>query len=352
MASFKRKAGKPPQQKLKRIVATRYWRVEMGTLKDQLYHILIESMESGSLETGLVLLESNISELFKISRSPVRQTLERLHNEGKISRFDGRGYLVGSQPSDVIRRQLTEKDFAQSSGKMAVRRTDSWRKFAEEIERDIVLCSMLGRMELNELKLAKFLDVSRTTTQKILLHLQSLGVVENNKYSSWTVVPLDDDRLHQLYEARQQLEPFMIAQATEKLPSADIKRYIDRLDSAENQYPNIRGELLDELENDLHQHAMIAGGNDEIVTMLQRTRPILLISKHLLGSKIDFPQSDPFFDEHREVFSLMLSRKPTQARHSLFKHLTASESKVQHRLEQFRDNPEVDIPEYLRSPGG
>ena len=59
-----------------------------------------------------------------------------------------------------------------------------------------------------------------------------------------------------------------------------------------------------------------------------------------------------FFDEHREVFSLMLSRKPTQARHSLFRHLTASESKVQHRLEQFRDNPEVDIPEYLRSPGG
>ena len=53
----------------------------MGTLKDQLYHILTESMESGSLETGLVLLESNISELFKISRSPVRQTLERLHNE-------------------------------------------------------------------------------------------------------------------------------------------------------------------------------------------------------------------------------------------------------------------------------
>ncbi|MCH4813636.1 GntR family transcriptional regulator [Vreelandella neptunia] len=319
----------------------------MGTLKDQLYHILVESMECGHLETGLVLLESNISEIFKLSRSPVRQTLARLHDEEKISRFDGRGYLVGNQPKEVIRRQITEKDFSLAGGEVSVRRIDSWRKFAEEIERDIVYCSMLGRMELNELKLAKSLDVSRTTTQKILLYLQSLGLVENNKYSSWTVVPLDDDRLHQLYAARQQLEPFMIAQATGRLPDSDIKRYIERLDSAENQYPNIQGRLLDELENDLHQHAMVAGGNDEVVTMLQRTRPILLISKHLLGGKIDFPQSDPFFDEHREVFSLMLLRKSEQARKSLFRHLTASESKVQHRLEQFRDNPEVKIPEYL-----
>jgi len=318
------------------------------TLKDQLYEALLRSMASGHLEPGLVLLEGNIAAIFGMSRSPVRQTLGRLHQEGAISRFEGRGFLVGREPRAVVRRSLTAADFRAAGGQASVRRTDSWRALAEKVEHDIVLCSMKGRLELNELQLAKSLDVSRATTYRILLQLQSLGVVEKIKYSSWNVVPLDDERLHQLYDARRQLEPFMIARACERISDAAIQRYLDRLDQAQARYPEIQASQLDALENDLHHEALEYGGNSEILIMLQRTRPILLISKHLLGGEIELPPGDPFFAAHRQVFEAMQSRCPAIAGSALHQHLEASESLVQERLANFRHAGELREPGYLR----
>lgn len=318
------------------------------TLKDQLYDALLRSMASGHLEPGLVLLEGNIAEIFGMSRSPVRQTLGRLHQEGAISRFEGRGFLVGREPHSVVRRSLTAADFRAAGGRASVRRTDSWRALAEKVEHDIVLCSMKGRLELNELQLAKSLDVSRATTYRILLQLQSLGVVEKIKYSSWNVVPLDDERLHQLYEARRQLEPFMIARACDRIPDAAVRRYLDRLDQAQARYPEVQASQLDALENDLHHEALEHGGNAEILIMLQRTRPILLVSKHLLGGKIELPPGDPFFAAHRQVFEAMQSRRPALAGSALHQHLEASESLVQERLANFRHTGELEAPGYLR----
>lgn len=318
------------------------------TLTDQLYSALKQSIDSGHLEPGLVLLEGNIAEIFGMSRSPVRQTLGRLHEEGSICRFDGRGYLVGSRPDEVVRRTLKEADFRAVGGRERIERSDAWLELAERVERDVVLCSMKGRFELNELQLARSLDVSRTITHRILLQLQSLGLIEKVKYSGWAVVPLDDGRLHNLYEARRQLEPFMIAQACSRMTEQEITGYIEKLDNAARQYPAIRSSLLDELENDLHQTTIGRGGNREILTMLRRTHPILLISKHLLGSAIAMPQQDPFFDEHRWVFARMRDKQPERASRALFEHLERSESQVVDRLAQFRDTGHVDVPGYLR----
>jgi DNA-binding GntR family transcriptional regulator len=318
------------------------------TLKDQLYDALLRSMASGHLEPGLVLLEGNIADIFGMSRSPVRQTLGRLYDEGAISRFEGRGFLVGREPRAIVRRSLTAADFRAAGGQASVRRTESWRALAEKVEHDVVLCSMKGRLELNELQLAKSLDVSRATTYRILLQLQSLGVVEKIKYSSWNVVPLDNERLHQLYEARRQLEPFMIARACEQISDEAIIRYLDRLDRAQARYPAVQASQLDALENDLHHEALESGGNAEILIMLQRTRPILLISKHLLDGEIELPPGDPFFAAHREVFEAMRARRPALASSALHRHLQASESLVQERLANFRHAGELRAPGYLR----
>lgn len=318
------------------------------TLKDQLYEALLRSMASGHLEPGLVLLEGNIADIFGMSRSPVRQTLGRLHEEGAISRFGGRGFLVGREPHAIVRRSLTAADFRAAGGRASVKRTDSWRALAEQVEHDVVLCSMKGRLELNELELSRSLGVSRATTYRILLQLQSLGVVEKIKYSSWNVVPLDDDRLHQLYEARRQLEPFMVARACEQIADEAITRYLDRLDQAQARYPSVKASQLDALENDLHHEALAQSGNHEILIMLQRTRPILLISKHLLGGKIELPPGDPFFAAHRQVFESMQARQPERAGAALYRHISESESLVQERLANFRRTGELSAPGYLR----
>ncbi|MFY0990124.1 GntR family transcriptional regulator [Halomonas sp. C05BenzN] len=319
-----------------------------NTLANQLYSTLKKGIDSRQLEPGLVLLEGNIAELFGVSRSPVRETLSRLHDEGVICRFEGRGYLVGSRPGEVIRRSLTEDDFPPEGKVSRIVRSERWRVFADRVERDVVLCSMKGKFELNELNLARELDVSRTITHQILLYLQSIGVVEKVKYTGWKVVPLNNERLSNLYEARRQLEPFMISHASRNISDKELDYYIGRLDMAASNYPDIQSSFLDELENDLHHEAVSRGGNVEIMNMLRRTHPILLVSKHLLGSSIDLPEEEPFFDEHRWVFDRMRQRNPDDAARALDEHLYRSESKVIERLDIFRREGAIDVPGYIQ----
>lgn len=316
------------------------------TLKDQLYEVLRNSINKGVLEPGLVLLESRLAKIFSMSRSPVRDTLNRLNDEGLVCRFDGRGFLVGSTPGRIVRREIRPDELEDPE--LSIDRSNSWLELACNVERDTVLCSMVGRWEINELKLAKELGVSRAITQQILLQLQYIGVVEREKYAGWEVVPLNDQRLQQLYEARALLEPFMIRRATERIPKEVLDSFMCELDAISQNYPNVDAQHLDALEHQLHSETLKYGGNDEIVTMLGRTRPILLVSKHLLGDYVQFPSVDPFLEEHREIFNLMLARQGDKAAEALRTHLLASEVKVQHRLTEYRQCGVISSPEYLR----
>ncbi len=63
--------------------------------------VLRNAILSGAAANGLVLLEAPLAELFGTSRVPVRKALNLLHEEGLISRFDGRGYLVNPESREV-----------------------------------------------------------------------------------------------------------------------------------------------------------------------------------------------------------------------------------------------------------
>ncbi|ETX10211.1 GntR family transcriptional regulator [Marinomonas ushuaiensis DSM 15871] len=317
------------------------------TLKDQLYEALKSSIHTGTFEPGLVLLESRIARLFLTSRSPVRETLQQLCNEGIICRFDGRGYLVGQKPGKIIRREISSKEI-KKDGDTSINREKSWLDLVRQVEKDTVLCSMSGRWEVNELKLAKCLKVSRAVTQHILVSLQYIGVVEHEKYSGWHVVPLNDQRLNALYEARMLLEPFMVERATKLIPTETLERFINELDNVSRDYPNIKPDRLDALEQDLHNETLRYGGNNEILTMLGRTIPILLISKHLLGGHVQLPTNDPFLQEHRIIFELMLEQKGKEAGQALRQHLADSKNKVLERLEEYRLKGLNHSAEYLR----
>ena len=319
------------------------------TLRDQLYTVLKQSIVEERLEPGLVLLEGNIAELFSISRSPVRQTLSRLYDERYICRFEGRGYLVGAAPREAVRRTLNVHDVKPPGDTPKVDRTASWRAHIDSVEHEVVLCSIKGGFELNELLLSKSLSVSRTVTHQILLYLETIGLVEKMKYNSWSVVPLDDQRLHNLYEARRQLEPYMIERAAKYAQKSTIDGYIAKLHHAAKHYPDVTGELLDELENDLHLNAIGLGENKEVMNMLRRTHPVLLISKHLLGRVLKLPEEDPFFDEHLWIFEKMRQQHSRQASKALLSHLERSESTVPDRMTNFRESGEIVIPPYLRN---
>ena len=79
-------------------------------IRQFLRHILVAQR----VPKGLVLLEGPLAQLFGTSRVPVRRALSLLHEEGLITRFEGRGFIVAQPDEEVepLRLALTRELFS------------------------------------------------------------------------------------------------------------------------------------------------------------------------------------------------------------------------------------------------
>ena len=95
------------------------------------------------LTPGLVLLESTIAEAFRVSRAPVQMALRRLHEEGHIQRFEGRGYVVPrDHPAAALVPVRANPTLAGLDVSLTHERTEeiargSWTRIAGETQRAI-----------------------------------------------------------------------------------------------------------------------------------------------------------------------------------------------------------------------
>src|SRR5262245_36663152 len=88
--------------------------------------ILGGCIRSGRLEPGTVLLEGPLAEMFGSSRAPVRQALAALRRERLVSRFDGRGHVVGSGRAAVQRVEVSPEMLGLKVDPRAMRRPFAW----------------------------------------------------------------------------------------------------------------------------------------------------------------------------------------------------------------------------------
>lgn len=317
-------------------------------LRDQLYDIITLSIKSGELAEGTLLLESRLAEIFGVSRSPVRQALLSLHQSGWICTFDGRGYLVGKKPSEVLRRKLESHDFKLSENSMKVpKKTESWKAVYDRIERDLLHQSLFGSYRINELELSRYYSISRTISSQVLTRLSLMGLVERDERSRWQLAQWNEARLSDLYEVRRCLEPYALIHAAEFLKPEQLKGYIDRLHSAMDAYPDMDSRLLDELESDLHIEILGLCPNQQILQILRRTHSLLLSSKHTLLDKNHFPDEEPFFREHLIIFEKLNAGRPDLAAQSMEEHLLIAEIKVKQRMASFREHNRIAAVPYL-----
>lgn len=317
-------------------------------LNDQLYDIIALSIKKGELLEGTLLLEGRLAEIFSVSRSPVRQALLNLHQSGFICTFDGRGYLVGKEPSEVLRRKLERHDFKLSKNSTAVpRKTETWKAAYNRIERDLLHQSLFGSYRINELELSRYYTISRTVSSQVLTRLSLMGLVERDERSRWQLNQWDEARLSDLYEVRRCLEPYALIRAAEFIKRDQLKGYIDRLHSAMNAYPDMDSRQFDELETDLHIEALGYCPNRQMLKILRRTHALLLSSKHILLDKNNFPDEEPFFHEHLSIFEKLYAGRADLAAQSMEEHLLISEHKVKQRLASFRGHNSIAAVPYL-----
>ncbi|WP_188984523.1 GntR family transcriptional regulator [Pseudomonas matsuisoli] len=313
-------------------------------LNNQLFELILASIQAGRLQPGTLLLEGPLADIFGVSRSPVRQALARLSENGLIQTFEGRGYLVGTEPATPQRRPLCADDFAIAPARRP-KRTESWQGVYDAIERELLQHSLFGSHRINELELSRHFSISRTVSNQVLTRLQLMGLLEKDERSRWLVPEWDEQRLADLYEIRRRLEPYVLSRAAEHLPKARVVRFIDRLQEAVEQYPEMESRHFDDLESDLHIRTLGYCPNRQMLTLLQRTHSLLLSGKHILLDKSYFPEEEPFFQEHLAVFESLREHRVDQACAYMEEHLLIAERKVSQRLTQFKmQNTVEDVP--------
>ena len=154
---------------------------------------LRDAILSQRLPPSLVLLEGPLARMYGTSRGPVRKALELLHQEGLISRFEGRGFLATPEPETVTpeRQTLTPEmlGLAADYKSQLDARPISDRIYAE-VEEAVATCLAFGHFRIVETTLSEYYGVSRTVARQVLGRLRNQRLVEKDNYSHWLAGPL------------------------------------------------------------------------------------------------------------------------------------------------------------------
>ncbi|HQS07437.1 MAG TPA: GntR family transcriptional regulator [Xanthobacteraceae bacterium] len=307
---------------------------------------LRRSICGGSLPQGAVLLEGPLAALFGSSRSPVKQALSELEGEGLLSRFEGRGLLVGRTETPQ-RVKITSAMLQMQAEPPAAAKSFAWQSLYYDFEREIILRSVFGRFRVNELALARHFDVGRTVARDLLIHAREVGIVSKGEKSHWWIVPLDEARFHDLYELRILLEPVALESAIGRIPTAQLDSVEARLKDVIARFPQVDISDLDVLEADLHIDCVGHGRNPELIEALRRTRCILVSGKHIQVALNRATLVDPFMDEHLDIVRAVRRGSGAVAKKALVAHLRASSQKAAERLAAFRASQSVPHLPYI-----
>ena len=305
------------------------------TLAERLSLSLKSAIINGDIRPGTVLTEMPLARLVGSSRVPVRSALQSLMAEGLVHRAGAHGCLVGPRGVEPVRIPL-EQSLAGLSILREPRINFAWQTLYDDAEQKVVHRSFFGRTRINEHELARHYGVGRTVARDVLSRLATLGMIEKDDASRWSVVPLDEQRVLDLYELREHLEPVALAGALDRLTDDEINAMSARLADGAGRYPDISAAQMYDLEVDLHVTCVQRTNNQELAKALQRTHCLLTLSKHTVGTKVGKLPREAFFEEHAAVFGAIGLRSPRKAEGAMRAHIRNSVAGVVARAQIVR----------------
>jgi DNA-binding GntR family transcriptional regulator len=292
-------------------------------LYETIYDVLREHIVDGSFSPGLVLGEALVARAFQASRIPAGAALRRLHREGLVSDFDGRGYLAGTSSTVApVRLELAEAGLrlpeAIAGGFKQRNRRD---RIYPDVEHSVAACLAYGRFLLNESALAEHYHVSRTVAHEVLTRLERTGLVVQDVNQRWYAGPLTTDLLREHYEVRWLLEPAALLDAATQVTRDEIEAKLARL-AQKASAPSPR--RLEQLEADLHVDIVLRCRNRLLRETIRRSQ-LPILATHATFDRRQVPDEiATMLSEHNTVLRHLGSRRFEAAAAALREHLRRS----------------------------
>ncbi|BCP56384.1 GntR family transcriptional regulator [Kaistia sp. 32K] len=290
-------------------------------LYEVIYRVLRRHIVDGALPNGLVVGETALARAFQSSRIPAGVALKRLEDEGLVSRFGGRGLMIGDDTDAApLRRDLVEAGLTLPDIRILEPKTRNRRATIYPEVEHIVACILpYGRFQLNESLLAEHYRVSRTVAHEVLTTLDRAGLVTQDRNQRWYAGPLTPELVREHFEMRWLLEPLALALAWPSLDKADLRRKRERILSV--QSGTREAARLARLEHDLHVDTVLKCSNRQLRHAIHRSQ-LPLIAVHDIF--LVHPDLDEMLVEHLEIFDHLIAGAPEKAQKALEQHLRRS----------------------------
>lgn len=305
--------------------------------------VLRDHLERGALPPGLVLGQANVARAFNVSRVPAAIALARLLDEGLVSTFEGRGYIVpGGEP---LRADLAKAGLRIPSDVAANPSAARREQIYSEVEHAVAACLAYGRFMLNETALAHHYDVSRTIAHEVLAQLERLGIIEQDSNNRWYAGPMTTADLEHHFEIRWLLEPQALRKAYPLLKEEEVVARLKRIKAAK-RHATLPMER-EQLEADLHVHTLARCPNTILLDAIRRSQRILIATHSAFAGYQSREVINLMASEHVLIYEALLDKEIDVAASLLEAHLRRSMKPNLEILQRLGPLPEDLRPPFL-----
>ena len=281
------------------------------------------NIASGRLEPGTVLLESALADLMTMSRAPIKKALTLLEQDGLVSRFEGRGYVVGAGDAAVPckRVDIRDLDLDLTPVTEGEQNLPNWARIDEEVEAELSRCLIFGQYRVVEKLLAEAYDVSRTVARDVLGRLQERGIVTKSATSRWMVKPLTAQAIRNRFELRVILEVAALKSAAPRIDKDALRHLVTRITDYERSEKSVSKDEWFTITNDFLDIVVLSTPNEDLASHIGANRKTLQASQRALFS-LGMPGDKASIVELRMVADLLLVDAVPSAATLLESHLT------------------------------
>lgn len=312
-------------------------------LYERAAELLTEQIRDGTVAAGTFLTETAVAERFGISRVPARRALAELERKGLVERTRGRGYAILPAAAEASGRPLRA---ARARNNLRLVSGPSWERIYGEVEDEIIARISFADWRINEAKLARHYNVSRTVARDVIGRLQQRGVLRKDDRSRWVAPALSPAHIGELYELRAILEPIALAKAAPNAPADLFLTMQDHLGEA-IESNGCDGPTLDRLEEELHVTFLGLCGSRTLIEAITLPQSLLVAHRFLYRWTPRLFDTEPFLSEHLEVVNRLVLGDVDGAAQSLARHLQVSRHRAISRVDVIRREFRADELSYL-----
>ncbi|MFH8135974.1 FCD domain-containing protein [Pantoea osteomyelitidis] len=269
--------------------------------------------------------QAALAEMFNISRTTVRHTLQYLHQRGVLEKV-GETYVIVRDPTSE----------------------DGFTTLTPPIEQQAALFEhaffhLINQRQLtpgdtfSELQLAQQVKVSPVVVREFLLRFMRYNLLEQVKRGQWRMKKFTQDYAEKLFELREMLETHALNRFL-NLPTSDERwiRARDLLDRHRKMRDTIASDYrrFAALDKEMHSLILSAANNPFFNQSLEIIS--VIFHSHYQWDENDLKQRNIVaLEEHMAILTALIGRQDVDALCALHNHLATAKSSMVRSISQY-----------------